>query len=91
VQDARFQEFMPDVLNYFGITKIDNLHSMSNMKYDAITSAGINVINRISIPDELIPADALVEMEAKKAAGYFSDGDIPDAKTLRSTKGRDLT
>lgn len=91
VQDARFQEFMPDVLNYFGITKIDNLHSMSNMKYDAITSSGINVINRISIPDELIPADALVEMEAKKAAGYFSDGDIPDTKTLRSTKGRDLT
>jgi GTP cyclohydrolase II len=91
VQDARFQEFMPDVLNYFGITKIDNLHSMSNMKYDAITAAGIRVVNRIKIPEELIPADARVEIEAKKAAGYFSDGDEPDTQTLRSIKGRDLT
>ena len=91
VQDARFQEFMPDVLNYFGITKIDNLHSMSNMKYDAITSSGISVINRIQIPDELIPADALVEMEAKKAAGYFSDEKTPDLESLKSVKGRDLT
>ena len=91
VQDARFQEFMPDVLNYFGITKIDNLHSMSNMKYDAITAAGIRVINRIKIPEDLIPADARVEIEAKKAAGYFSDQDAPDSESLRSVKGRDLT
>ena len=91
VQDARFQEFMPDVLNYFGITKIDNLHSMSNMKYDAITAAGIRVINRIKIPEDLIPADARVEIEAKKAAGYFSDEDAPDSESLRSVKGRDLT
>ena len=91
VQDARFQEFMPDVLNYFGITKIDNLHSMSNLKYDAITAAGIRVIHRIKIPEELIPADARVEIEAKKAAGYFSAGDAPDSDSLRSVKGRDLT
>jgi len=91
VQDARFQEFMPDVLSYFGITKIDNLHSMSNMKYDAITAAGIRVINRIKIPEDLIPADARVEIEAKKAAGYFSDEDAPDSESLRSVKGRDLT
>ena len=91
VQDARFQEFMPDVLNYFGITKIDNLHSMSNMKYDAITAAGIRVVNRIKIPEELIPADARVEIEAKKAAGYFSDDDTPDPDALKSVKGRDLT
>jgi len=90
VQDARFQEFMPDVLNYFGITKIDNLHSMSNMKYDAITAAGIRITNRISIPEDLIPADARVEIEAKKAAGYFSGGDAPGSKSLSSVKGRDL-
>ncbi|MGI9259247.1 MAG: GTP cyclohydrolase II [Gammaproteobacteria bacterium] len=91
VQDARFQEFMPDVLNYFGITKINNLHSMSNMKYDAITAAGISVVNRIEIPDKLIPADAQVEIEAKKAAGYFSDDDAADTQSLKSVKGRDLT
>jgi GTP cyclohydrolase II len=91
VQDARFQEFMPDVLHYFGITKIDNLHSMSNMKYEAITAAGIRVDNRIEIPEALIPADARVEIEAKKAAGYFSDGGAPDSDSLKSVKGRDLT
>ena len=64
---------------------------MSNMKYDAITAAGIRVINRIKIPEDLIPADARVEIEAKKAAGYFSDEDTPDSESLRSVKGRDLT
>lgn len=73
VQDARFQELMPDALHYFGITKIHNLHSMSNMKYDAIVGSGIEVVNRLSLPNELIPADAQVEIAAKKAAGYFTD------------------
>lgn len=76
VQDARFQELMPDVLHYFGITKIHNLHSMSNMKYDAIAGSGIEVVNRLSLPDELIPADAQVEIAAKKAAGYFTEDEI---------------
>ncbi|MEX0798081.1 MAG: GTP cyclohydrolase II [Bacteriovoracaceae bacterium] len=90
VEDARFQELMPDVLHYFGIKKIHNLHSMSNMKYDAIAGSGIEVVNRISIPDELIPADAMVEMEAKKAAGYFSADETKDAKDLQKVQGRKL-
>ena len=71
VQDMRFQELMPDILNWLGITKIDRFASMSDMKYNSIVSRGIEVIERIPIPDELIPEDAAVEMEAKKAAGYF--------------------
>jgi GTP cyclohydrolase II len=63
---------------------------MSNMKFDAITRSGIEVGERIKIPDELVPADAQVEMDAKKAAGYFTDGDVPDAERLASTKGRAL-
>jgi GTP cyclohydrolase II len=90
VEDARFQEFMPDCLHLFGITKIDNLHSMSNMKYNAITGSGIQVINRISIPDELIPADASVEMEAKKAAGYFSTDPKKTTEDLKKVKGRNI-
>lgn len=90
VEDARFQELMPDVLQYFGIKKIHNLHSMSNMKYNAIVKSGIEVVNRISIPPELIPADATVEMEAKKAAGYFSVDGAKDSKELEKVKGRDL-
>lgn len=90
VQDARFQELMPDVLHYFGIRKIHNLHSMSNMKYDAITKSGIEVVNRLSIPDHLIPDDAQVEIEAKKAAGYFTEDQVRSGEALAKVKGRDL-
>jgi GTP cyclohydrolase II len=90
VQDMRFQELMPDVLHWLGVTRIHRLVSMSNMKYDAIVGSGIAVDERVKIPDDLIPADARVEMDAKKAAGYFSDGEVPDADSLAQTKGRTL-
>ena len=90
VQDMRFQELMPDVLHWFGIRRIHRLVSMSNLKFDAIVGAGIAVDERVKIPDDLIPADARVEMDAKKAAGYFADGDVPDAGRLAQTKGRTL-
>lgn len=90
VEDARFQELMPDILHFFGITKIHNLHSMSNMKHDAIVKSGIEVVNRISIPEELIPADAQVEIEAKKAAGYFNPGEKKNAEQLEKVKGRPI-
>jgi GTP cyclohydrolase II len=90
VQDARFQEFMPDVLHYFGVKKIHNLHSMSNMKYDAIVGSGIEVVNRLSIPKELVPDDAMVEIEAKKAAGYFTEEEVKDESGLQNVQGRKL-
>lgn len=90
VEDARFQELMPDILHFFGITKIHNLHSMSNMKYDAIVKSGIEVVNRISIPADLIPQDAQVEIEAKKAAGYFSPGEKKSGADLENVKGRPI-
>ncbi len=90
VEDARFQELMPDILQWFGIKKIHNIHSMSNMKFDAIVKSGIEIVNRISIPDELIPPDAQVEMEAKKAAGYFTDGEVKTGDALKNVKGRDI-
>lgn len=90
VEDARFQELMPDVLHYFGITRIHDLHSMSNMKYNAIVGSGIEVINRISIPEDLIPADAQVEIEAKKAAGYFTAGEVKSKDELTKVQGRKL-
>ncbi|MFZ2652852.1 MAG: GTP cyclohydrolase II [Burkholderiaceae bacterium] len=90
VQDMRFQELMPDVLHWLGITKIHRLVSMSNDKFDAITGSGIEVIERIKIPDALIPADARVEIDAKIAAGYFTDAQVPDAAQLTRTKGRGL-
>ncbi|MGZ3690358.1 MAG: GTP cyclohydrolase II [Pseudobdellovibrio sp.] len=89
-EDARFQEFMPDCLHLFGISKIHNLHSMSNMKYDAIVKSGIEVVNRVSIPDHLIPQDAQVEMEAKKAAGYFSKEPVKTKDELAKVTGRKI-
>jgi GTP cyclohydrolase II len=72
VQDARFQQLMPDVLQWLGVTRITRLISMSNMKHDALVSAGIEIGTRVPIPPELVPQDANVEIEAKKAAGYFT-------------------
>jgi GTP cyclohydrolase II len=86
----RFQELMPDVLHWLGIQKIHRLVSMSNDKYDAITGSGIEVGERVAIPDALIPADAKVEMEAKIAAGYFTEGLVPTADDLARVQGRAL-
>jgi len=90
VQDVRFQELMPDPLHWLGITRIDRFVSMSNMKYDAITQQGIAIACRVSIPEEMIPEDARVEMEAKKAAGYYTEGVTPDEDALARTHGRGL-
>lgn len=90
VQDMRFQELMPDPLHWLGITKIDRFVSMSNMKHDALVASGIEIIKRVPIPDELIPLDARVEMDAKKAAGYFTESIVPDGNELAIVKGRSL-
>ena len=72
VQDARFQKLMPDTVHWLGLRRIDRFVSMSDMKYDALTTQGVDIVERVSIPDELIPADAHIEIAAKKAAGYYS-------------------
>ena len=72
VQDMRFQELMPDVFHWLGIDHIDRWASMSNMKRDALVGQGIAIGEQVAIPDGLIPADARVEMDAKKAAGYYA-------------------
>jgi GTP cyclohydrolase II len=66
----RFQALMPDILHWLGITKIDRMLSMSNMKHDAIVEQGIPIHERVPIPDEMIPADSRVEIDAKIQAGY---------------------
>jgi GTP cyclohydrolase II len=90
VQDARFQQLMPDVLHWLGISRIGRFVSMSNMKYDAIVEAGIEIGERVPIPDGLIPGDAQVELEAKKAAGYYAPGDTGAQKDLKAIVGRKL-
>jgi len=90
VQDARFQQLMPDVLHWLGITRIDRFVSMSNMKYDAVVGSGIEIGERVAMPPDLIPPDAQVEIEAKKAAGYFTPDAVPTTDELKAVVGRDL-
>ena len=89
VQDMRFQDLMPDVLHWLGIERIDRFVSMSNMKYDAIVGQGINISQRVAIPDELVPDDANVEIDAKKAAGYFTNQPVTEEELI-APKGREL-
>jgi GTP cyclohydrolase II len=82
VQDARFQELMPDVIHWLGVSRVDRFVSMSDMKYDALTRQGVEIVERIPIPDELVPADAHVEIAAKKAAGYYAPKPSGEGKAL---------
>jgi len=90
VQDARFQQLMPDVLHWLGITRIDRFVSMSNMKHEAIVESGIEIGERVPIPDELVPEDARVEIEAKKAAGYYTPEPVAGTDELKAVIGRKL-
>jgi GTP cyclohydrolase II len=89
VQDARFQQLMPDAVHWLGLKRIDRFVSMSDMKYDALTAQGVDIVERVPIPDELIPADAHVEIAAKKAAGYYTP-EPPQPQDLMDSVGRPL-
>ncbi|KAG9551172.1 uracil-regulated protein 1, partial [Aureobasidium melanogenum] len=88
VKDMRFQALMPDILHWLGITKIDRMLSMSNMKHDAIVEQGIPIHERVELPDEMIPADSRVEIDAKIAAGYFTNGNVMTMDELSNVQGR---
>jgi len=79
---------MPDAIHWLGVRRIDRLVSMSDMKYRALVEQGIEVVDRVALPDSLVPADAHVEISAKKAAGYYSPEPRPDGVT--DTVGRPL-
>src|SRR5436305_9839475 len=89
VQDARFQELMPDVIHWLGVARIDRFVSMSDMKHEALTRQGVEIVERVPIPEELVPADAHVEIAAKKAAGYYAPEGIRADEALRAP-GRPL-
>ncbi len=89
VQDARFQQLMPDAVHWLGLRRIDRFVSMSDMKYDALVSQGVEIVERVPIPDELVPADAHVEIAAKKAAGYYAP-EPPKPQDVTDSVGRAL-
>lgn len=58
------------------------------MKHDAIVNTGIEIIERIPIPDEMIPSDSRVEIDAKIQSGYFTTGKTLSDEELAQVKGR---
>ncbi|KAL8791416.1 MAG: hypothetical protein Q9213_000032 [Squamulea squamosa] len=58
------------------------------MKHDAIVEQGIPIHERIPIPDELIPEDSRVEIDAKIHAGYFTTGKVMNLDELAEVRGR---
>jgi GTP cyclohydrolase II len=78
VEDMRFQELMPDVLHWLGVTRIHRFVSMSNVKRDALIRQGIAIDEQVALPDDMIPADARIEIEAKITAGYFAGARQPE-------------
>lgn len=84
----RFQALMPDILHWLGIKKIDRMLSMSNMKHDAIVESGITILERIPIPEDMIPSDSRVEIDAKINAGYFNNGRQVTMEQLAQVRGR---
>ena len=60
---------------------------MSDMKHDAIVGQGIPIHRRVEIPQDLIPADSMVEIGAKIAAGYFSGTSVTNEQ-LENIQGR---
>lgn len=88
VKDMRFQALMPDILHWLGISKIDRMLSMSNMKHDAIVEQGIPIHERVEIPEDMVPEDSRVEIDAKIHAGYFTTGKIMSMDELAAVKGR---
>ena len=56
------------------------------MKHDAIVEQGIAIHERVPIPEELIPEDSRVEIDAKIHAGYCKsyDAEEPIIETYSS-------
>ncbi|NOS67747.1 MAG: GTP cyclohydrolase II [Candidatus Peribacteraceae bacterium] len=90
IKDMRIYSLSTDPLLWLGVTRIHHLCSMSNYKFNALQQAGIEVIDRFEIPEEFIPADAQVEITAKKSDGYHTKA-VPSDWELSATVGRSLT
>lgn len=81
VIDARAQELMPDPMRFMGIGQIDRLLSMSKDKHDAIVGAGINIVDRVPLPEDLVPKNAHIEINAKISSGYLGFQPTSDKET----------
>lgn len=58
------------------------------MKHDAIVEQGIPILERVPIPEDMIPEDSRVEIDAKIHAGYFTTGRVMSLDELNNVQGR---
>jgi len=58
------------------------------MKHDAIVEQGIPIHERVPIPEDMIPEDSRVEIDAKIHAGYFTTGKVMSLEELSQVQGR---
>jgi hypothetical protein len=63
---------------------------MSNLKYDAIVGAGIEVGERVQIPDDLIPPMRASRWTRRRRQATFTRSARADAARLGRRKGRGL-
>jgi GTP cyclohydrolase II len=48
VQDARFQQLMPDVIHWLDLRRIDRFVSMSDMKYHSLVSQRVEIVETMA-------------------------------------------
>ena len=58
------------------------------MKHDAIVEQGIPISERVEIPEDMVPEDSRVEIDAKIHAGYFTTGKVMTEAELNAVQGR---
>lgn len=80
---------LADVLLFLGIRRIDWLLSMSGDKYDAIVSAGIEVMQRVPLPDVYVPKGATVEITVRGAAGRCATSLFSPVHFMTPSTGQD--
>ncbi|GAB1218616.1 Uracil-regulated protein 1 [Aspergillus terreus] len=75
-KDMRFQALMPDILHWLGITKVDRMLSMSNMKHDAIVEQGIPIHERVPIPDGMFQIVLMIYLAHERTCVLTLDIDM---------------
>ncbi len=87
VPDMRFQELMPDVLHWLGITRIDRLVSMSNMKYAPIVGQRHRGGRARGDPRRADPGRCAAWRWMPRRPPAISPTSVPDAERTEPAEG----
>jgi hypothetical protein len=79
---------MPDIIHWLASAGSTGFVSMSNMKYDALVKGGVEIGERVPIPDGLVPDDAMSRWRPRRPPGYFTPDKPPSAATSQGGRPR---